>query len=115
MKAKIPCALLTAQGGCGGYPARPIKCRSWTSFDPGKCEQAFHQNPPRATVPVHPGVKAVGDGTMTGLRRGPHDAGMDAGGYELNSAVLCALETPDAAARWASGENIFAQCRTADE
>jgi hypothetical protein len=30
--------------------------------------------------------------------------------YELESAVLCAFEVPDATARWLQGERVFAGC-----
>jgi hypothetical protein len=42
-----------------------------------------------------------------GVTRALKSAGLDANIYELNSALAAALETPDAAERWARGEQVF--------
>ena len=41
------------------------------------------------------------------MTRALKSAGLDANIYELNSAVATALEIPDAAERWARGEDVF--------
>ena len=111
-EAKIPCSLLKADGHCSVYPVRPVKCRGWTSHDRDRCETAFHGSPWRETVPVNMFILALGNGTADGLKRGLGAATLDECTYELNSAILRALETPDAATRWVQGEDVFAGCQS---
>jgi hypothetical protein len=102
------CALL--EGGlCTAYGARPLACRGYASRDAQACEVSYH-------VPEGPGAPLEGRGRHSaGLSQmafllGALKAGRAAETYELQSAVLCVLDTPDAAARYASGEPIFAYC-----
>jgi hypothetical protein len=55
--------------------------------------------------------QVVEQGAETGLAEALVSAGRDGNVYELNSALATALNTPNAAARWASGEEIFAGCK----
>ena len=51
---------------------------------------------------------AAGDeAVLNGLSDSAHEAGLDGGPYELSSALLRALELPDATLRWLSGERLF--------
>ena len=36
--------------------------------------------------------------------------GIDVKRYELNSAVLCALTTPNVAEKWLDGQDVFRDC-----
>lgn len=42
------------------------------------------------------------------MGRGLERAGLDAERYELSGALVAVLDTPDTAARWARGEDVFA-------
>jgi hypothetical protein len=53
-------------------------------------------------------------GVSGGLQRTLVAAGLDGNLYELSSAVLCALETPRAVARFLQGEDLFANCICTD-
>lgn len=53
----------------------------------------------------------MGDGTQAGLCVGAARSGLHGGVCELHSALLRALDTPDAGERWARGEKVFADCR----
>ena len=62
----------------------------------------------RAAVPEESRhEQIVAQGIELGLRRALKSSGLDANIYELNSALATALETPDAAERWAKGEELF--------
>ncbi|MBI3759660.1 MAG: YkgJ family cysteine cluster protein [Deltaproteobacteria bacterium] len=109
-KIRIPCALLGTDGACTIYDFRPLGCRGWTSFSKEDCDRALAE-----AEPGHSGAMdrvlwqaagAVTEGVQTGLR----GAGLDAGHYEFHAALLCALETPQAAERWANHEPIFTDC-----
>ena len=111
--SKVPCSLLTPQGRCSAYIARPIACRAHCSLSRERCAEAIlSPEPAKATVPVNARAKLIGLGVSEGLSVGLKRAGLDAKTYELNSALLRALETPDGAARWIGGEDIFAGCKT---
>jgi hypothetical protein len=49
-------------------------------------------------------------GVSYGLVEATAALGLESARYELESAVLCALEVPDATARWLRGERVFAGC-----
>jgi hypothetical protein len=49
-------------------------------------------------------------GVSYGLVEATAALGLEFARYELESAVLCALEMPDATARWLRGERVFAGC-----
>lgn len=70
-------------------------------------------NPPGAMAGENQFEFTVGRGVQLGLQEGLQSAGLDAEVYEFNSALAKALETPDAADRWAKGENVFASCTRA--
>ena len=104
-----PCVFL-ASGRCSIYDVRPMVCRGYNSLSKERCE-AYHHDATvdlRGTQDGAAGrlAEAVEDGVIAGLEA----LGLDAQWYELPSAVLRALETPDGAARWAQGEAIFQGC-----
>jgi hypothetical protein len=102
---KFPCGLLIANA-CSVYLARPSACRGLTSISVKTCERGYNGED------VHVQTPAV----WTEIRQAHNQAmwaslsalGLPADSYELNHAVLVALETPDAESRWLKGENVFA-------
>jgi hypothetical protein len=56
-------------------------------------------------------IQTIAEGVEEGLIHELASEGLDAKVYELNSALVTALETPDAARRWAQGEDVFAGCK----
>jgi hypothetical protein len=111
-RAQIPCALLTADRTCSVYSARPLSCRHWTSPDAERCFFAAR----------HPGTLGVEQITALGevvglstiaIGAALAQAGVSAAYFELHGAVARALDTPNAAERWARGEPIFAGCKRA--
>ncbi len=109
---RLPCALLQ-DDKCMAYEARPFKCRGWNSVRLEACEQAYGPNNPTikaettTEVPVDTLAFVMGNAVLNGLSDGTKDAELDGGAYELNSAVLRALDLPDATLRWRSGERLF--------
>lgn len=104
----LPCALQGDDGVCRSYEVRPIGCRalhaaviaSAVGLDGLTTEDG---------APTWEGhTEEVSRGLTEGLSRGLERAGLDAHRYELNAALVAALDTPDAAACWARGEDIFA-------
>jgi Fe-S-cluster containining protein len=104
-----PCVFLR-DAQCSVYAARPLACRWYTSVDRSRCERAFQAKTPDADVPADPTTFLLGMLVGQGLRQGCQAAEVDAADYELHSAVLCALETPHVAEKWARGEPVFAAC-----
>ena len=105
----VECALLDERGTCTVHPARPLRGRGYYSFSATKCA-AFRDGSDEETVPVDPHTSATMRGVQAGLSGAIRNRGRDGDYYELHSAVLCALETPDARARWENSESIFADC-----
>jgi len=104
-KHHFPCGLLV-DNVCTVYSARPSSCRALTSISVSTCERGFQGEEVQVLTPA----------VWTELRGAHNQAmwaalasvGLPSDGYELNHAVLVALEVPDAEARWLAGEDVFA-------
>jgi hypothetical protein len=109
-KAPLPCPLHGADHVCCVYGNRPLQCRPLHAIAIAKDLGGHSVSPAGAQTegPNKPDNEhAVAQGIEIGLTRALKSAGVDASVYELNSALATALETPDAADRWARGENVF--------
>ncbi len=105
-----PCALQGANHVCCVFAQRPLRCRPLHAILIAN-ELGRHDGPP-----VRPPAEASGEfeherivaqGIEDGMTQALKSAGLDANRYELNSALATALEIPDAAERWARGEDVF--------
>ena len=105
-----PCALQGADHVCCTFALRPLRCRP---LHARSIAETFSQR--KATTPQpQPGApeaprheEIVAQGIEDGMKRALKSAGLDAKMYELNSALATALGIPDAAERWARGEDVF--------
>jgi Fe-S-cluster containining protein len=102
---KLPCALLE-NNACTVYDARPAACRGFTSISVKACERAFNGENVAVNTPI-----------VWTMLRNAHKQAMWAAlvaaelpstSYEFHHALLVALETPDAEARWLAGGDVFA-------
>jgi hypothetical protein len=105
----LQCPLQGAHHICCAYPVRPLHCRPLLAVP---VAQAISTREAAEAVPANYEAE-VARGVELGLRRGLQAAGLDARVYEFNGALARALEVPDAAERWAKGEDVFKDCRRA--
>ncbi len=99
------CPLLE-NGACGVYGVRPTACRSVMSFDADLCARSFLENSGETLSMPGQGM-ALRSSYQAALRAALSAAGLPAEAYELNAALNRVLGTPDAEARWLTGEPIF--------
>jgi Fe-S-cluster containining protein len=104
-RRKLPCALLDGDA-CSVYAARPGPCRATVSLSAQTCEHGYHGENVRIAAPAMWGV--LRNAHLQALWAGLSAANLPGESYELNHAVMVALETPDAEARWLKGEDVFA-------
>jgi len=110
-RARIRCSFLNEENSCSIYPVRPNPCAGWHSMSRERCEENYHSDDPsRQGVPADLGALLQAGGFWSGLSDALIWFGLDAGRYELHSAVHCALTTPHAADRWLRGEPLFQDC-----
>ena len=110
LEARLPCAFLAPDGGCAVYERRPLVCRGFHSLSRSACQEKYvdlASPPPPIDSYAHMAANAVLHGVVAAVAA----AGKDGRLYELHGAVLRALDTPDAGARWARGEAVFAGCK----
>jgi Fe-S-cluster containining protein len=106
----IPCALLTDDGNCRAHPVRPIACAGFLSTSRAKCEAELNRVPNREPVPTDKFAMLAGLSVSNGLMDACQRANLDGNFYELHHALRRVMDTPDAAERWARGENVFEGC-----
>jgi Fe-S-cluster containining protein len=105
---RLACPLLDqAAGTCIVYDSRPLKCRAWASLDSEACKrstQAGGNSDP--SIPLDPAQGLVNEAVQMGQVEALAASGLDGSRYELVTAVLTAIQTPEAIERWAAGERI---------
>ena len=106
MEARIPCAMLSEQGACLVYPARPLACRGYNSLDAESCRRSLDDD----LEIVESNEPLVRDSTAValGLLAGIEDAALPAELFELTAGLHLALNEPNALQRWLAGEAVFA-------
>jgi Fe-S-cluster containining protein len=97
------CVFLQSNRMCGIYEFRPLNCRGWTSKSRDDCAS-------ESTVTPHALVHLASQAVGNGLTWATAAMELEAHSYEFEAAILRALEIPDAAERWARGEQIFTGC-----
>jgi hypothetical protein len=102
------CPLLSDDRRCAVFAARPLHCRGRCCPN---CDQDADSRSSTAGDSPRSFAATVGEGISAGLAQGLTEAGLDGNSYELNRALVRALETPDAAERWLRGEAVFEACR----
>ena len=108
----LPCPLHGPDHVCCAYGARPLHCRPLHAIAIAKGLGDTRPDSPISPIAASDGKgegheQTVAQGIGIGLARALKSAGVDAGIYELNSALVTAMEMPDAAERWARGEKVF--------
>ena len=107
----LPCPLLGEDRVCYAYAARPLRCRARHAISVAQDMGRRNVQVARSETEAPDQHEAtIAQGMEIGLTRALKSAGLDARVYELNSALATALETPDAAERWAKDGNVFATC-----
>lgn len=115
--AAVRCPLLSSGNACLAYGVRPLRCRAGCDLSDerkdscGECGSTNGQAPVDAAEFESRG-QLVTEGAEVGFSRALEAAGLDGQLYDLNIALLTALDTPHAAESWVQGERIFDNCRT---
>lgn len=95
-----------AQGVCVIYSVRPLACRGHASHDLKACVDAASGR--ALQVPYSKGHRRVRSLVQNAMQSSLRDAGLAWGVYELNRALLIALDAEYSEARWLRGEDVFA-------
>ncbi|PHR90494.1 MAG: hypothetical protein COA78_35185 [Blastopirellula sp.] len=107
-ETKLRCGLLDDQGMCQIYPVRPLICAGVFSLDQDACNDAAEAvGKEEKFIPLDRPAKVGTMGISAALQQVLVKSKLDGNLYELNSAVLCALETDNAMQRFLHGEDIF--------
>ena len=109
---RIACALLQ-EGRCAAYAARPLPCRSYSSFDAGRCDDALQRGDRDAqlTVPLWTLPHAFAATIRNAIRSACAAEGLEDAHVELSGAVTAILSDSGRVSRWLSGERVFAANR----
>jgi Fe-S-cluster containining protein len=106
-KHVAPCPLLSNDGLCSVYSARPLACRTAASIDAEICRRGYLElSDNEIPTPMFFLLQRVA--YAIALRGAFKRAGLPLISYELNEALEIALTAPDAERRWLEGEDLFA-------
>lgn len=111
-----PCAFLV-DGSCGIYPARPLACAEFTSFNVQDCIRSYQTGFRDNSVTCDKARKLVFHSIRSGMAQGLREGlpASDNANLELTAAVVDALRSPDAAEEWLAGAPVFKQAHLADD
>ncbi len=103
----IECSLLM-DGECSVYTVRPAMCHKHHSLNEEQCRRSF-ENPSDVSIPPvgHPLIIQSTRAAILGFRDALDKVGLDSNLYELNSALLVALEHPEYGKKWRKGKKAF--------
>ncbi|WP_189041725.1 YkgJ family cysteine cluster protein [Aliidongia dinghuensis] len=107
--ARIMCPLLSDEGACGVYGARPIACRSYASFDRAACERDWQQPEAEQLVPYSETLRDMAKHLAPQIQGAQSKLGIVRGAYELIRALHVAFSTPDFERRCMAGEDVLAK------
>ncbi len=104
--ARVPCPLLS-DGQCSVYPARPLVCRGYNSYNWAICAQDLSYPRSWRLIPHDNAQKNIYSGVLEGLSSGLKEEGLSSDLLELIAALRVALDQPDACERWLAGDPVF--------
>ncbi|MBC7951854.1 MAG: YkgJ family cysteine cluster protein [Rhodospirillaceae bacterium] len=105
------CPLLADDGRCQTYDTRPLVCRAHSSIDADACARQFADED--VIIESRGGQSAIWHAMAVGLAEAMNAAGLGRDtALHFRRAMVVALAMPDASARWAAGEDIFAVARS---
>ncbi len=107
----VPCSLQDDDCMCGAYSVRPLACRPLHAAIIANGLGSYAEQVACEPSGWAAHTDLVGMGIAEGLTQGLEAAGLDGRQYELHGALVTALDNPDAAERWANGEDLFSRCR----
>ena len=108
-----PCPLLVDHR-CSVYNVRPITCRSVTSPDAARCQQAMQNLQNRETgedslsIEIYVVLRFLCSGEQAAIRGVCRDLGLQDEIVELTQTVAAIVRDPTLIERWATGEKVFA-------
>jgi len=111
VKLKRRCPFIM-QGACLIYPVRPLACRGHACYDARACVDAAAGRIEQ--IPVSEPHRLFRGLIQNALQSALRDAGYAWNLYELNQALLLALNDESCQQRWARGEEVFATARIAE-
>jgi Fe-S-cluster containining protein len=111
MAVKRPCPFVIG-GVCVIYPVRPLACRGHATFDAKACAMAAKGRD--VDIPISEPHLMARSFVQNPLHAALFARNLAWGAYELNQALLIALDEPDAAERWLAGEDVFKPALAAD-
>jgi hypothetical protein len=114
--AGVRCPLMSSDNACLTFGVRPLRCRAGCDLSvDGKTacgdDALTKEQANRDAAEFESRGQLVAEGAELGFSRALESAGLDGRLYDLNVALVAALDTPNAAESWIRGERIFDNCR----
>ena len=109
------CPLMGSDNTCLAYAVRPLRCRggcdlSDESTAACRTDAKAAQYPTVDASEFKSRGRLVTEGAERGFSHALQSAGLDGELYDLNGALVAALDTPNAAERWVHGDRFFDNC-----
>lgn len=104
----VPCPFLE-ENLCTIYLMRPSTCRSYHSYDLGRCIADFEKPEAMLGVPQNPVRLNIGAMLFDAIEQACVQLGVEHETLEFVPGVLLVLEDPGLVTRWLDGEDCFAE------
>jgi len=117
LTTNVKCGLLQ-DNRCSVYAARPALCRAYHSISLDKCIETFDSPENMQISSENQTIHWVSRSAIQGFEEALKKVKLDNGAYEINKALLYALDDPECERRWQQGKKAFpddAIARTASQ
>lgn len=104
--ARPPCPFLV-DDMCSVHELRPLVCRAMNAFDVDDCLKATDTGKVRGAIRGNPVPSMIAEALRKGVDEALSDEGYVAEQVDFTPALKYALETPDAAGRWAENKKFM--------
>ena len=107
LRTNVRCGLLQDDNRCSVYDVRPSLCRAYHSISLDKCKKTFESPDDMTINSQNQNIRCVARAAVQGFEEALKKIKLDGTAYEINKALLYALENKEYKKNWLLGNKAF--------